>query len=336
MTELCLVTGGGGFLGRFIVEQLLGAGRRVRIFSRGAYPQLVAAGVEVVQGDLRDPAAVHAACQHVDTVFHTAAVPGIWGSRDLYFGTNLEGTRNVLNACLQHGVARLIHTSSPSVVFDGTDHVNADESLPYPKHWLCHYPHSKALAEQLVLQAAGQQGLRTVSLRPHLIWGPRDNHLIPRLLQSARSGRLRQVGDGTNVVSVAYVENVAAAHLQAELALQQSSTISGRAYFINEPQPVNLWDWVNALLAAGGLPPLQRRISRRAAIVLGGLCEAIWTRLPLSGEPPMTRFVAAQLAGSHSYSIRAAQRDFNYQPLVSPATGLQKLQSELQKQANPH
>ena len=335
MTELCLVTGGGGFLGRFIVEQLLGAGRRVRVFSRGAYPQLVVAGVEVVQGDLRDPAAVQVACQHVDTVFHTAAVPGIWGSRDLYFGTNLEGTRNVLNACLKHGVSRLIYTSSPSVVFDGTDHVDADESLPYTKHWLCHYPHSKALAEQLVLQASGQQGLRTVSLRPHLIWGPRDNHLIPRLLQSARSGRLRQVGDGTNVVSVAYVENVAAAHLQAELALQQSSTISGRAYFINEPQAVNLWDWVNALLAAGGLPPLQRRISRRAAIVLGGLCEAIWTILPLSGEPPMTRFVAAQLAGSHSYSIRAAQRDFNYQPLVSPATGLQRLQSELQKQANP-
>lgn len=336
MSELCLVTGGGGFLGRFIVEQLLASGRRVRIFSRGAYPQLAAAGVQVVRGDLRDAVAVNAACQHVDTVFHTAAVPGIWGPRDLYFGTNLEGTRNVLSGCLQNGVARLIHTSSPSVVFDGTDHIDADESLPWPKRWLCHYPHSKALAEQLVRQASGQQGLRTVSLRPHLIWGPRDNHLIPRLLQSARSGRLRQVGDGTNVVSVAYVENVAAAHLQAERSLQQSPAISGRAYFINEPESVNLWDWVNTLLAAGGLPPLQRRISRRAATVLGGVCEAIWSTLRLAGEPPMTRFVAAQLAGSHSYSIRAAQRDFNYQPLVSLATGLQRLQAELSQTNPPH
>lgn len=333
MTELCLVTGGGGFLGRFIVEQLLDSGRRVRVFSRGAYPQLVSCGVQVVQGDVRDAAAVHAACQQVDTVFHTAAVPGVWGSHAMYFGTNLEGTRNVLSACLRNGVARLIHTSSPSVVFDGSDHLDADESLPYPKRWLCHYPHSKALAEQLILQAAGQQGLRTVSLRPHLIWGPRDNHLIPRLLQSARTGRLRQVGDGTNVVSVAYVENVAAAHLQAERALQHSSAISGRAYFINEPESVNLWDWVNTLLAVGGLPPLKRRISRTAATLLGGVCEALWGTLRLPGEPPMTRFVAAQLSGSHSYSVRAAQRDFDYQPLVTMATGLERLQVELRQRS---
>lgn len=334
MTELCLVTGGGGFLGRYIVEQLLESGRRVRVFSRGTYPQLVAAGAEVVQGNLQDLVAVRTACQHVDTVFHTAAVPGVWGPREMYFGTNLEGTRNVLTACLQNGIARLIYTSSPSVVFDGTDHVDADESLPYPTRWLCHYPHSKAMAEQLILQAAGQQGLRTVSLRPHLIWGPRDNHLIPRLLQSARTGRLRQVGDGSNVVSVAYVENVAAAHLQAERSLQQSDVISGHAYFINEPDSVNLWDWVNTLLAAGDLPPLQRRISRTAATLLGGICEALWSTLQLPGEPPMTRFVAAQLAGSHSYSIRAAQRDFNYQPLVTMATGLERLQLELKQRSN--
>ncbi|MFM7923740.1 MAG: NAD-dependent epimerase/dehydratase family protein, partial [Planctomycetaceae bacterium] len=115
-----------------------------------------------------------------------------------------------MQACRNNQVQRLIYTSSPSVVFDGADHVDADESLPYPRRWLCHYPHSKALAEQQVLKAAGQQHLRTVSLRPHLIWGPRDNHLFPRLLEAARSGRLRQVGAGNNVVSVAYVENVAA------------------------------------------------------------------------------------------------------------------------------
>jgi nucleoside-diphosphate-sugar epimerase len=334
MSNLCLVTGGGGFLGRYIVEQLLANGRQVRIFSRGAYPQLQAANVDVVQGDLRDPLAVQNACRDVQTVFHTAAVPGVWGSRQLYFGTNLNGTQNVINACLQHGVQRLIYTSSPSVVFDGTDHIDADERLPYPTRWLCHYPHSKALAEQQVLAAAGTQGLRTVSLRPHLIWGPRDNHLIPRLLQAARSGRLRQVGDGTNVVSVAYVENVAAAHLQAERSLQQSTTISGRPYFINEPQAVNLWTWINQLLELAGMPPLQQRLSFRKAALLGGICETLWTLLPLPGEPPMTRFVAAQLAGSHSYSIQAAQRDFGYQPLVSMEQGLQRLQPELPRMLN--
>jgi nucleoside-diphosphate-sugar epimerase len=334
MSNLCLVTGGGGFLGRYIVEQLLANGRQVRIFSRGAYPQLQAANVDVVQGDLRDPVAVQNACRDVQTVFHTAAVPGVWGPRQLYFSTNLNGTQNVINACLQHGVQRLIYTSSPSVVFDGTDHIDADERLPYPTRWLCHYPHSKALAEQQVLAAAGTQGLRTVSLRPHLIWGPRDNHLIPRLLQAARSGRLRQVGDGTNVVSVAYVENVAAAHLQAERSLLQSNSISGRPYFINEPQAVNLWTWINQLLELAGLPPLHQRLSYRKAAIVGGICEALWTLLPLPGEPPMTRFVAAQLAGSHSYSIHAAQRDFGYQPLVSMEQGLQRLQPELPRMLN--
>ena len=209
--------------------------------------------------------------------------------------------------------------------------MDADESLPYPRRWLCHYPHSKALAEQLVLQAANQQ-LRTVALRPHLIWGPRDNHLIPRLLEAARSGRLRQVGAGQNVVSVAYVENVAAAHLQAEQALQRSHTISGRPYFINEPQAVNLWNWVSTLLQLGGLPPLRRRISQRKAMLLGAFCEGLWTALPLPGEPPMTRFVASQLAGSHSYSINAARRDFGYQPPVSMEAGLQRLKAVLSGQ----
>ena len=327
MSDICLVTGGGGFLGRYIVEQLLAAGRTVRIFSRGTYPQLQAAGVQICRGDLRDAAAVQSACRDVTSVFHTAAVPGVWGPRQLYFGTNLEGTRNILQACRNNQVQRLIYTSSPSVVFDGADHVDADESLPYPRRWLCHYPHSKALAEQQVLKAAGQQHLRTVSLRPHLIWGPRDNHLFPRLLEAARSGRLRQVGAGNNVVSVAYVENVAAAHLQAEQSLQQSDKISGRPYFINEPAAVNLWDWVNTLLHVGGLPPLRRSISRRKAMLLGTICEGLWTALPLPGEPPMTRFVAAQLSGSHSYSIAAARKDFNYQPLVTIDEGLQRLRA---------
>jgi nucleoside-diphosphate-sugar epimerase len=325
-----LVTGGGGFLGLYIVEQLLAAGHQVRTFCRGLYPALDTLGVETIQGDLRDMAAVQLACVGCEAVFHTAAVPGVWGSWKMFHGINTLGTLNIIEACRRAGVQRLIYTSSPSVVFDGSDHIDADESLPYPTRWLCHYPHSKALAEQAVLAANNPATLRTVSLRPHLIWGPRDNHLIPRLIQKAKSGRLRRVGDGTNVVSVSYVENAAAAHVQAEAALRDSTTAAGRAYFINEPEPVNLWDWINLILSRAGLPPVTRSISARTASAIGATCEAAWTLLRLKSEPPMTRFVAAQLSGSHSYRIAAAQRDFGYRALVTVGEGLDRLQPELE------
>jgi nucleoside-diphosphate-sugar epimerase len=326
-----LVTGGGGFLGLYIVEQLLQQGHSVRVFCRGQYPALKALGVPTIQGDLRDEAAVIEACRDVEVVFHTAAVPGVWGDWKMYHGINTSGTLNVIKACRTHGVARLIYTSSPSVVFDGADHVDADESLPYPTTWLCHYPHSKALAEKAVLAANDGETLRTISLRPHLIWGPRDNHLIPRLIQKARSGRLRRVGDGTNVVSVAYVENAAAAHVQAEHSLRNSATAAGKAYFINERDAVNLWDWINLILAKTGLSPVEKAISKGAATGLGAVLEGVWSLFRLGGEPPMTRFIAAQLAGSHSYSIAAAERDFGYRPLCSTEEGLRRLQPDLDR-----
>ncbi len=326
-----LVTGGGGFLGLYIVEQLLQHGHEVRVFCRGKYPALDRLGVEVLQGDLRDSNAVSEACRGVESVFHTAAVPGVWGSWEHYHGINTLGTYNVINACRASGVERLIYTSSPSVVFDGHDHIDANESLPYPTRWMCHYPHSKALGEQAVLAANKDDSLRTISLRPHLIWGPRDNHLIPRLIQKAKSGRLRRVGDGTNVVSVAYVENAAAAHIQAELSLRSSTTAAGKAYFINEPESVNLWSWINLLLERTGLPPVTKSISASAAGRIGAVLEAVWTIGRLKGEPPMTRFVAAQLAGSHSYSVEAARRDFGYSPLVSIEEGLRRLQPDLDR-----
>lgn len=324
-----LVTGGGGFLGLYLVEGLVAAGHQVRVLCRGRYAALDAMGVETVQGDLRDSATVIEACCGVEAVFHAAAIPGVWGPRSLYFGINFSGTENILSACRKQGVRRLIYTSSPSVIFDGRDHLNGTESLTYPTRWLCHYPHSKAMAEQAVLSAAQSGGLRTVSLRPHLIWGPRDNHLIPRLIVAARRGRLRQVGDGRNLVSVAYVENVAAAHLRAEESLRDSAKISGKAYFINEPEAVNLWEWINLLLQRSGLPPVTRRISANAAWRLGAVLEGVWTLLRLGGEPPMTRFVASQLSGSHSYSAEAAARDFGYCPTVSIAEGLRRLQPDL-------
>ena len=323
-----LVTGGGGFLGLYLTEQLIGRGDTVRVFSRHRHPRLAELGAEWIGGDIRHAQAVGRACAGVEIVFHTAAVPGIWGPWKLFYETNTEGTRHVIDACRRHDVARLVYTSSPSVVFDGRPHENADESLPYAGRYLCHYPHTKALAERAVLEANGP-ALATCALRPHLLWGPRDNHLIPRLIARARSGRLRRVGDGTNRISMSYVENVAAAHVQAADALTQESAVAGQAYFINEPEPVNLWDWVNELLGRAGLPPVKKAISAGAAWRLGAVLEGIYRVLRLPGEPPMTRFLAAQLSTSHWYSVAKARRDFGYAPQVSVEQGLRRLEPEL-------
>ncbi|WP_437203886.1 NAD-dependent epimerase/dehydratase family protein [Planctomicrobium sp. SH664] len=326
-----LVTGGGGFLGRYLVELLLDRGEEVRIFSRGSYPELSAQGVDVQQGDLRDAAAVERAVSGMDSVFHVAALPGIWGKWEMFHGINTRGTGHVLQACLKHNVRKLIYTSSPSVVYDGQTHLDADETLPYPARYLCHYPHSKAIAEREVLAANGQQGLLTMALRPHLIWGPRDNHLIPRLIHNARAGKIARIGDGHNLISMSYVENTAAAHLQAHDALNAGARCAGEAYFVNELQPVRLWDWIDELLALAGLPPLQRTVSARTAYCAGAMLEAIFTCLRLSGEPRMTRFLALQLSQSHTYSTEKARRDFGYQPVVSYAEAMRRITPDLQR-----
>jgi len=330
-----LVTGGaGGFLGRHIVDQLLARGDRVRVLSRSAAPDLVAQGVECHIGDLRDSAAVARACAGMDSVFHTAAVPGIWGRWEMFHAINTVGTEHVIAGCCKENVRKLVYTSSPSVVYDGSPHVMADESLPYPETYLCAYPHTKAIAERAVLAANKPGQIATVSLRPHLIWGPRDNHLIPRLIQRAKSRQLRQVGDGTNEISMAYVENVAAAHLQACDALSDTSRCAGRAYFVNESEPVRLWNWVNRLLSIAGLPLVQKRISARAAYAIGYGLELAYRAFRIESEPRMTRFLAAQLSQSHSYRTTAAQQDFGYHPLFTVEEGLLRMESELRALAN--
>jgi nucleoside-diphosphate-sugar epimerase len=267
-------------------------------------------------------------------VFHAAAVSGIWGSWPHYHGINTVGTENVIAACRQHNVGRLIYTSSPSVIYDGHDHRNIDETAPYPATYLCHYPHSKALAERAVLGANGPD-LATAALRPHLIWGPRDNHLIPRLIERARLGKLRRVGAGDNLISMSYVENAARAHLQAADRLAPGSPVAGQAYFINEPEPVKLWKWIDDLLGLAGLPPVKKSISPRLAYAAGATLETLYTALGLAGEPPMTRFLAQQLSGDHYYSIGKAARDFGYAPAVSVAEGLRRLEPELRRLAHP-
>lgn len=333
-----LVTGGTGFLGRRIVERLLDAGRSVTVLARRPAPDLAQRGVRFVTASLDDAAAVRAACAGVATVFHTAAKVGVWGRYEDFFRTNVLGTRALLAGCRAHGVTRLVYTSTPSVVYTGRDLAGADESLRLTTRCPSPYPLTKAIAEGEVLAANGTH-LRTVALRPHLIWGAGDPHLVPRVLARARAGRLRIVGGGKNRVDMVHVENAVDAHLRAEHVLTESNPMgyppaaAGRAYFITNGEPVVLWDWINGLLAALDRPPVTRRMPLAAATALGALCEAAWRVLPLAGEPPITRFIAAELAKDHWFDLSAARRDLGYTPRVTMAEGTALLVEELKRSA---
>lgn len=319
-----LVTGGGGFLGRYIVEQLLAQGDTVTVFSRGVYPELEALGAQVMRGSLQDAAAVQKACTGMDAVFHVAAKAGLWGPWDEYYAINVTGTENVITACQKQGVPKLINTSSPSVIFDGCSQEGVNEDIPYPERYESPYPHTKALAEQSVTQANGKS-LLTVSLRPHLIIGPRDNHLLPGLLAAARARRLPQVGDGSNRVDLTWVEDAARAHLLAAEALKPGSPVAGGIYFITQGEPVTLWTWIRALLRDLNLPEPRLRLSLPVARMLGSVLESAHRSLKLPGEPRMTRFLASELAQSHTYDISRARRDFGYHPQISMAEARTRL-----------
>lgn len=344
-TGPALVTGGTGFLGRRLVERLLARGREVTVLARHTAPELESRGVRFVRASLDDAPAVRAACAGATTVFHVAAKVGVWGREEDFFRTNVLGTRALLEGCRAHGVPRLVYTSTPSVVYNGRNLAGADESLPLTTACPSPYPRSKAIAEREVC-AANSPALRTIALRPHLIWGVGDPHLVPRVLARARAGRLRIVGSGRNRVDLVHVENAVDAHLLAEAALARSAPgianpgaggtvvaprADGRAYFITNGEPVALWDWINDLLRALGEPAVTRRIPLGAARAVGAACELAWRILRLHGEPPMTRFVAAELAKDHWFDLTAARRDLGYAPRISMAEGTAELVAHLRQ-----
>lgn len=327
MTRKFIVTGGGGFVGKAVIHQLLTTYPDCQILSmaRSAYPELDAMDrVSTVQCDISGPLEpIEEAFTGAHAVFHVAAKAGVWGSEEVYFKANIVASRNVVVACRNAGVPYLVYTSTPSVVFSGEPFRGEDESLPYGRNWLCNYAESKATAEKETLGANEPGVLEVCALRPHLIWGPGDPHIVPRLVESAKAGRLKQVGAGDNKVDISYIDNVADAHVKALAALEKGIA-GGKPYFISQGEPVNLWDWINDLFKRLDMPPVRSKLSLKAAYKIGGICEWIWSTFNLKGEPPMTRFVATELGKDHYFNISAAQRDFGYTTTVSTEEGLEK------------
>ncbi len=325
--ENVLVTGGGGFLGKAIVQRLIENGCHVTSFSRNTYRELDCLNVRQIKGDIGNSAAVHQACQGMNLVFHVAALPGVWGKYADYYTTNVIGTENIIAACRQNHIPRLIYTSSPSVVFNGKDMEGVDESVSYAPCFHTHYPKTKALAEKAVLKACAQ-GLNAIILRPHLIWGPGDNHLVPRIID--RANRLWIVGDGKNRVDTIYIDNAALAHVLAAEKLAANPKLSGNVYFISQDAPMPLWEMVNHILIAGGKSPITRKMPFPVAWIAGAVLEFFYKIVKIDGEPMMTRFLARELSTAHWFDVTAAKRDLGYVPQISTAEGLERLEKWLQ------
>ncbi len=329
--KTALVTGGSGFLGGAIVRMLLEREVKVRVLCRGSYPHLEKAGCTVFQGEISDVELVHKAVAGCDVVFHAAAKAGIEEPYSEYERINYQGTLNIIRACQQNKVDRLVYTSSPSVVFSHGDICGGDESLPYPDHHEAYYPQTKCMAERAALMANSPQ-LAVVALRPHLIWGPGDNHLGPRLISRAKAGRLKFVGDGKNVVDTVYIDNAAEAHILAAEKLAPGSAPAGKAYFITNGEPMPISQITNLIIGAAGVAPVTATISPKIAWLVGLVCEKAYKWLKLKGEPPITRWVAGELSTAHWFKIDAARRDFGYQPRISIKEGIKRLQEYYQKQ----
>lgn len=361
-----LVTGGGGFLGQYLVERLLNDGVDVCSFSRSRHAELDNLKVEQRLGNLASFDDVEHAVQGCDAVFHIAAFPSISMDPRPYYVTNILGTRNIVAACLKRKVRRLVYTSTQCVANTIESQEGVDESTPFAPRFLGWYQMTKAIAEQFVRAAnyapwtddydfggvdlsekqfrslhsvfefrnekrdpLREDTLMTVALRPHLIWGPRDRHLVPRLLQRARNGKLSRVGNGDNLLATIYVQNCADAHKLACDALIPNTSVPGSVYYVSQTEPLNCWKWIDDILALVNVPPVKKKISFKTAWTLGTALENIYRLAGWKSEPVMTRFLATQLAKSYWFNTAKARKELGFVPNVSTEEGMKRLKVDL-------
>ncbi len=321
-----VITGGTGFIGNCLARNLLGQGHDIRVIARSVPPpdKMNPEGVAYHSCDLSVRRLPQEVLSGADLVFHVAAKAGVSGTYSSYHSANYQATLNVLESCLANGVRRLVYTSTPSVTFSGKPIRAGTESLPRVKDRISFYALTKAMAEEAVLKAHDPRKLQTLALRPHLVWGEGDPHLLPRVISRHKEGKLKIVGDGNNQVDLTHVDNVCHAHLCAMKTLLENETAGGKAYFIGQEEPIHLWPWLNNLFAETGLPPLEKSIGFGKAYFAGLVLEKVWGLLRFKGDPPMTRFVASQLAHDHWFSSQAAKSDLGYEPVANMEQCLKK------------
>ena len=325
-----LVTGASGFIGGAVAQRLIEGGHRVRALVRRPDEALARAGAVVCLGDIRDPERVRETVDGCALVFHLAAKPSLGGPRGEFEAVNVHGTQHVVDACRAGGAKFLVHTSTPSVVFTGRPLRGANEQVALAGTRSL-YSETKAAAEQVVIGANGPQ-LTTVALRPHAVWGPGDRHLMPRLIERAKRGRLRRIGHTRPVIDLTYIDNAVDAHiLAANVMTTDPGRVGGRAYFVTDGAPVRLWEVVERVVALVGYSVGHRPVPRPLAYAAAYAIEAVWRAGRLRSEPPITRYLLDLISQDHWFDISAARRDLGYEPRVRLEEGLARMRESLQR-----
>jgi nucleoside-diphosphate-sugar epimerase len=324
------ITGGGGFLGKAIIKQLIEKNHEITSYSRSNYPELDKLGVNHIQGDLNEYEKLVNSVKAHDIVFHVAAKAGIWGDYSDFYNANVIGTENIIKACQEIGIKKLVYTSTPSVIYNGKGIEGDNESLPYPNTFEANYPKTKAIAEKKVLEA-NSNSLSTVALRPHLIWGPEDHHFLPRLVKKARENKLRLIGNNRYLVDCIYIDNAAKAHILASEKLDINSNISGKAYFITQGKPIYIDELINGILKSANAPIVEKKVSMPVAYFAGTLFENIYSFFNIKSEPPLTKFMVKQLATPHWFDNSASIRDLGFYADISIEEGMSRLKDWVKK-----
>jgi 2-alkyl-3-oxoalkanoate reductase len=312
-----LVTGASGMLGGAVARTLAARGDDVAVLQR----RPSGLGLTERLGDISDPAAVAAAVDGMDGVVHLAAKVNIVGAWDDYLAANVEGTRTVLAAARAAGVSRFVQVSSPSVAHAGTSLVAAPAGPADPASARGPYSRSKAMAEQLALGEHGP-GFAVVAVRPHLVWGPGDTQLVARIVERGRSGRLAVVGRGSALIDTTYVDNAAAALVAA---LDHADTAGGEAYVVSNGEPRPVAEILGSICAAAGVPGPRLRVPFRVAWSVGAAVDTVWSQRGREDDPPITRFLAEQLATAHWFDQRRTRAALHWAPTVSLDEGFARL-----------
>jgi nucleoside-diphosphate-sugar epimerase len=322
-----LITGGSGFLGKAIIDELIDPSSpfpvsHIRILDQKDYSGNNDNRVEFRKGDVRDYAFLLEAAKGMDILIHSAAIVD-WGTKSEkeIFSVNVEGTRNALKACRDAGVRYMVYTSSLDAIFGGKPLVNIDESLPYPDKHPTSYCSSKFLAEKLVRES-NDNILKTCSLRPSDIYGENDPYHIGSLLEMAKGGFYIRLGNGKSRSQHTYVRNIAYAHLLAAKEMMNGNdALYGNAYLITDGPGVNFFQFFDRIVEGAGYKiwPRNLWLPRPLAMSIGVISEgiAILASPVKRYYPKMSRFAVTYTCTDFTFRSENAKKDFGFVPKYS-------------------